>query len=290
MDKRIRVAALQLTLGDDWKKNVAKVTDAIREAASKGARIILPSELFEGFYFCRTEDDRHFQRAHEVNSHPFLHHFSDLAKELEVVLPISFFERSGPAYYNSLALFDADGSQVGIYRKSHIPDGPGYEEKFYFRPGDTGIRVWKTRYARLGIGICWDQWFPEVARILTMKGAELLLYPTAIGSEPGDPTLDTRHRWRRAMQGHAASNVIPVVAANRVGMEEGQQFYGHSFCSDESGALVEELLEQEGICYGEYDFSRIERARAAWGFFRDRRPDLYGALVTGDGVVGFPRS
>jgi len=210
----------------------------------------------------------------------------DVARELGVTVPVSFFERAGQAFYNSCAIVDADGSVLGIYRKSHIPDGPGYEEKFYFRPGDTGFRVWKTRHATLGVGICWDQWFPETARGMMLLGAEVLLYPTAIGSEPHDPDLDTRDPWQRAMIGHAVSNIIPVVAANRVGTEENQSFYGSSFIADSRGDKLAELgRTDEGVILATLDLDAIARARASWGFFRDRRPELYGILQTADGKL-----
>lgn len=285
--REVTVAGLQLRFEDDRERNVAKVIATVREAASKGAQVILPSELFEGHYFCKEERDEHFLRAHRVEGHPFLAKFRELAKELSVVLPVSFFEKAGHAYYNSLAMIDADGTLLGIYRKSHIPDGPGYEEKFYFRPGDTGFRAWDTRFGRIGVGICWDQWYPEAARAMMLLGAEVLLYPTAIGSEPANPALDTRKRWQRAMVGHAVSNVVPVIAANRIGDEGGQHFYGHSFAASEGGDIVAEVPDnEEGIVQARFDLATIARARAAWGFFRDRRPELYGVLRTADGATG----
>jgi N-carbamoylputrescine amidase len=285
--REVTVAGIQLRLEDDRERNVRRVLDSIREAAAKGAQVILPSELFEGHYFCKEERDEHFLRAHPVDRHPFLGRFCELAKELCVVLPVSFFEKAGPAYYNSVAMIDADGTLLGIYRKSHIPDGPGYEEKFYFRPGDTGFRAWDTRFGRLGVGICWDQWYPEAARVMMLLGAEILLYPTAIGSEPANPSLDTRRRWQRAMIGHAVSNVVPVVASNRIGDEGNQRFYGHSFCANEAGDIVEELPDdREGIVRATFDLAAIARDRASWGFFRDRRPELYRILGTADGSTG----
>jgi N-carbamoylputrescine amidase len=277
---KTRVAALQAGYSLITKDNVAKVTRLAREAASKGAQIILPSELFESHYFCKEEKDEFFDLARPAEDHPTLAHFSALAKELGVVIPVSFFERDGNHYYNSLAVMDADGKNLGLYRKSHIPDGPGYEEKFYFRPGNTGFKAWKTRFGTLGVGICWDQWFPECARAMALLGADFLFYPTAIGSEPENPTLDTKDLWQRAMIGHAVSNVIPVIAANRVGTEGSQIFYGHSFISDHRGEKVAELgRTEEGVITAEFDLETIRRNRASFGFFRDRRVDLYGPLL-----------
>ena len=228
MARPLRIAVLQAAFGEDMAANIDKVAGLVRAAAQDGADVILPPELFQGPYFCKTEDTRWFAHAYPYREHPAILTLAPLAGELGVVLPLSIFERAGQEYYNSLVMVDADGSAAGVYRKSHIPDGPGYEEKFYFRPGDTGFRVWETRAGRIGIGICWDQWFPEAARAMMLKGAEALLYPTAIGSEPENPALDTQRRWRRAMIGHAVSNIVPVAAANRIGDEEGQVFYGSS--------------------------------------------------------------
>ncbi len=276
----LKLAVIQAAFGDDEAKNIATVERLVREAAKQGAQVILPPELFEGPYFCKTQDERWFANARPAAGNPTVARFQSVAKELGVVIPVSFFERDGARYYNSLAMVDADGKALGVYRKSHIPDGPGYQEKFYFRPGDTGFRVWETAYGRLGAAICWDQWFPEAARILTMKGAEVLLYPTAIGDEPQAPGVDTSDRWRRAMQGHAASNVIPVAASNRIGTEDGQTFYGRSFIADETGALVAEVHRgKEGVAVASFDRAALDQARAAWGFFRDRRADLYGPIV-----------
>src|SRR6201991_1634751 len=255
MSRKITRAVLQTALTDDATKNIKRVSEMVREAAGKGADVILPSELFEGHYFCKTQEETNFKRAHEWRSSPAVIAMAKLAKELGVVIPVSIFEKAGPAYYNSLVMADADGSLLGVYRKSHIPDGPGYQEKYYFRPGDTGFRVWDTRFGRIGVGICWDQWYPEAARAMALMGAEALLYPTAIGSEPHDPTLDTALPWRRAMQGHAVSNVIPVVGANRTGFEPwegypggGQRFYGSSFIANHRGDLVSELgRDDEGV-------------------------------------------
>ena len=289
MARTLTLAALQASYGDDLAANIAKTEALIREAAALGAQVILPSELFQGPYFCVAQEERWFAQAHPWREHPCVTALAPLAGELGVVLPISIFEREGPHYFNSLVMADADGALLGVYRKSHIPDGPGYQEKYYFRPGDTGFRVWDTRFGRLGVGICWDQWFPEAARAMTLMGAEALLYPTAIGSEPHDPTLDTALPWRRAMQGHAVSNVIPVVGANRTGFEPwagypggGQRFYGSSFIADHRGDLVAELArDDEGAILATADLDFLAAHRAAWGFFRDRRPDLYGALTEG---------
>lgn len=274
------VAAIQCAFTDSLETNVSRVEGLVRAAAAQGAQVILPSELFEGLYFCREEKDAFFDWAQPVAGHPTIVRFQQLAKELGVVLPVSFFERDGQAYYNSLAMVDADGSMLGIYRKSHIPDGPGYEEKFYFRPGNTGFKVWDTRFGRLGVGICWDQWYPECARAMMLLGADLLLYPTAIGTEPENPELDTKDLWQRAMIGHAVSNVVPVVAANRTGVEGGQAFYGHSFIANHRGDLVAELGRTEtGFITANLDLEEIRRNRASFGFFRDRRPELYALLV-----------
>ena len=287
MARTLTVAALQAAYGGDMAANIAKTAGLIREAAGRGAKVILPSELFQGPYFCVSQEERWFAHAYSWREHPCVAALAPLAGELGVVIPISIFEREGPHYFNSLVMADADGSLLGVYRKSHIPDGPGYQEKYYFRPGDTGFRVWDTRFGRIGAGICWDQWYPEAARAMTLMGAEVLLYPTAIGSEPHDPSLDTALPWRRAMQGHAVSNVIPVVGANRTGFEPwagypsgGQGFYGSSFIADHRGDLVAELgRDDEGVISAEFDLDFLAAHRAAWGFFRDRRPDLYGALT-----------
>ena len=289
MTRKITVAAIQASFGMDLGANIARTAELIREAAAKGAQVILPPELFQGPYFCVAQEERWFKEAHPWKTHPCVVALAPLAAELGVVLPISIFEREGPHYFNSLVVADADGSLLGIYRKSHIPDGPGYMEKYYFRPGDTGFKVWDTRFGRLGVGICWDQWYPEAARAMALMGAEVLLYPTAIGSEPHDATLDTAAPWRRAMQGHAVSNVIPVVGANRTGFEPwanypngGQSFYGSSFIADYRGDLVADFgREDEGVLTAEFDLDFLSTHRAAWGFFRDRRPDLYGALTQG---------
>jgi N-carbamoylputrescine amidase len=280
MARKITLAVLQSALTDDSATNIKRVSELVREAASKGADVILPSELFEGHYFCTSQEEENFQRAHPWRESPAVKAMAKLAAELNVVIPVSIFEKAGPAYFNTVVMIDADGSLMGIYRKSHIPDGPGYQEKYYFRPGDTGFRVWDTKKGRIGVGICWDQWYPETARAMALMGADVLLYPTAIGSEPHDSSLDTAARWRRAMLGHAVSNVTPVAAANRVGVENGQVFYGTSFISDHTGEILGDLdRKQEGVVVSTIDMDQVDRARAAWGFFRDRRTDLYGPLV-----------
>ena len=276
----ITVAAIQLSFTDVMADDIARVAARVREAAAVGAEIILPPELFQGYYFCRHEDENLFSRAYPVADHPAVAAMRDLARDLNVAIPTSIFERDGPHYYNSLVMIDAGGKVLGTYRKSHIPDGPGYEEKFYFRPGNTGFKVWDTRFGRIGVGICWDQWFPECARAMMLMGADVLLYPTAIGAEPEEPNLDTRRLWQRAMIGHAVSNVAPVIAANRTGVEEGQHFYGHSFIVDHRGDTKAELGDgEEGVIVHKFDIDQIRAHRAAFGFFRDRRPDLYGRLV-----------
>jgi N-carbamoylputrescine amidase len=274
------VAAWQLAVSDDVEENIEAVSELVREAAAKGAKLILPPELFEGHYFCRTQDEAHFARALPAGDHPAVRAMRTLAADLEVYIPTSFFEAEGPHHYNSLAMIDDKGAVMGIYRKSHIPDGPGYSEKFYFRPGNSGFRAFKTPLGNLGPAICWDQWYPETARALTLQGAEILLFPTAIGTEPHDPDLDTSRMWRRAMIGHAVSNVVPVVAANRIGTEHGQRFYGHSFICDERGDMLAQFgAEETGALTASVDLDQAKRHRAAFGFFRDRRPDLYGRLT-----------
>lgn len=277
---QITIAALQLGFTPDIDRNIANVSALVREAASRGAQVILPPELFEGEYFCRVEDEAMFATAAPVGEHRAVLAMRALAAELRVTIPTSFFEADGPHHYNSLAMIGSDGQVQGVYRKSHIPDGPGYEEKFYFRPGNTGFKVWPAAGTTLGVGVCWDQWFPETARAMMLMGAEVLFYPTAIGSEPHDTSLDTARLWRRAMVGHAVSNVVPIVAANRVGTEHGQTFYGTSFICDERGDVIQELgRDDEGVITATFDLDVVKRHRAAFGFFRDRRPDLYGRLV-----------
>jgi N-carbamoylputrescine amidase len=277
----LTVGALQLAFSNDLEANIADVSRLVREAAARGAQVVLPPELFEGEYFCRVEDEGLFANAKPVGEHRAVLAMRELAAELRVSIPTSFFEADGPHHYNSLAMIGPDGAVQGVYRKSHIPDGPGYEEKFYFRPGNTGFKVWDgPDRTTLGVGVCWDQWYPETARAMMLMGAELLFYPTAIGSEPHDTSLDTARLWRRAMVGHAVSNVVPIVAANRVGVEHGQTFYGTSFICDERGDVLAELdREEEGVITATIDLARVKRHRAAFGFFRDRRPELYGRLV-----------
>ena len=280
MGRTLTVAAIQFAPGDPSIDPLDVAMEQVRSAAGQGADVVLLPELFTGPYFCRTQEEAHFADAYPWQDHPAVTALRPLAAELGVVLPVSIFERDGAHYFNSVVVLDADGTPLGTYRKSHIPDGPGYQEKFYFRPGATGFRVWETQKGRIGVGICWDQWFPEAARAMALAGAELLVYPTAIGSEPQDPSLDTAARWRRAMVGHAVSNVIPVVAANRIGEEGGQVFYGTSFIAGPDGEIVAELGRQEvGQITARFDLDGIARERAAWGFFRDRRPDLYGSLT-----------
>lgn len=282
--REITVAAIQTSYGLDMAANIDKTEAFVREAAKRGAQVILPSELFQGIYFCTEQHPRWFETAYAAAAHPCVLAMRKLAKKLKVVVPVSIFEQDGPRYYNSIAIVDADGEVLGVYRKSHIPDGPGYQEKYYFRPGDTGFKAWRTRYATIGVGICWDQWFPEAARAMMLAGAEVLFYPTAIGSEPYDTALDTHLQWQRAMQGHAVSNAVPVVAANRIGIEENaghrQRFYGHSFISDHRGELVERFGDQdEGVLVHTFDLDAIAAYRADWGFFRDRRSDLYARSI-----------
>lgn len=281
MTKRsITVAAIQTSYGEDMRDNIARTEGFVREAAKAGAQVVLPSELFQGIYFCTEQNPKWFATAFATTEHPCVVAMQELAKRLKVAIPTSFFEKDGPRYYNSLAMIDSDGEILGVYRKSHIPDGPGYQEKYYFRPGDTGFKAWKTRFGTIGVGICWDQWYPECARAMMLAGAEVLFYPTAIGSEPYDGALDTHGMWQRAMQGHAVSNAVPVVAANRIGTEANagakQRFYGHSFIADHTGALVESFgASEEGVLVHSFDLDMIESYRADWGFFRDRRPELY---------------
>ena len=281
MAKRtLSVAVVQARFGPDMAANIAKVEKLVRQAAKGGAQVILPPELFQGIYFPTRQDPKWFATAYPAREHPAVKAMQALAKKLKVVIPVSFFEKDGPRYYNSLAVANSDGAILGLYRKSHIPDGPGYQEKYYFRPGDTGFKAWRTRHGTIGAGICWDQWYPEAARAMVLEGAEILLYPSAIGSEPYDAALDTHRQWQRAMQGHAVSNAVPVVAANRIGVEENdgasQRFYGHSFIADHRGEIVAELGEtEEGAIAHSFDLDEIASYRADWGFFRDRRPDLY---------------
>ena len=284
MTRTLSVAAIQSAFGHDMKANLDKVEALICDAAEQNAQVVLPPELFQGIYFPTRQDPKWFETAYGVGEHPCVRALQKIAKTLKVVIPISFFEKDGPRYYNSVAIADADGEILGVYRKSHIPDGPGYQEKYYFRPGDTGFKAWKTRYGTIGAGICWDQWYPEAARAMVLEGAEVLLYPTAIGSEPYDGSLDTRTRWQRVMQGHAVANAVPVVAANRIGVEDNdgvqQKFYGHSFVADHTGEIVAELGDAEdGVIVATFDLDAVAAYRADWGFFRDRRTDLYGKAI-----------
>ena len=273
----LTVAALQLALNsEDEAENIAAVSALVAEAAGKGAQIVLPPELFAGPYFCKVEDEALFARARPTAEHPSVLAMQSLAAHLKVAIPTSFFERDGHHYYNTLAMIDATGSILGTYRKSHIPDGPGYEEKYYFRPGNDGFKVWDVCGTRIGVGICWDQWYPESARVMALMGAELLLYPTAIGSEPYDAEFDTSRMWQRAMQGHAVSNCMPVISANRIGAEDGQTFYGHSFITNEWGDKLAEFGRKEsGVLLQSLDLAEAAKHRAGMGFFRDRRPELY---------------
>jgi N-carbamoylputrescine amidase len=279
--RTIRVGVIQAAFGPDMKANLDKVEALVCDAAKENAQVILPPELFQGIYFPTKQDPKWFETAYGAGDHPCVRALQRIAESLDVVIPISFFEKDGPRYYNSVAIADADGNILGVYRKSHIPDGPGYQEKYYFRPGDTGFKAWKTKYGTIGVGICWDQWYPEAARALVLEGAEVLFYPTAIGSEPYDASFDTHKSWQRAMQGHAVVNAVPIVAANRIGTENNdgvtQKYYGHSFIADHTGEIVAELGEaDEGAIVAEFDLDAVARYRADWGFFRDRRTDLYG--------------
>jgi N-carbamoylputrescine amidase len=285
---KMTLAATQFACSTNAAQNLDRAERLVREAAGKGAQVILLQELFETPYFCKDHLASHFDLARPIAGSPVVQRFQALARELEVALPLSVFERANNAYFNSLAMIDADGSVLGVYRKSHIPEGPGYHEKYYFSPGDTGFRVWKTRYGTLGVGICWDQWFPEAARCMALMGADVLLYPTAIGSEPHDASIDSRDHWQRCMQGHAAANVMPLVASNRIGVERGEKyemtFYGSSFIAGPAGEkLVEADRSTEAVLTATFDLEAIRAQRHAWGVFRDRRPELYGPIMTLDG-------
>jgi N-carbamoylputrescine amidase len=285
------VAATQMACSWDRAANIARAEQLVRAAAAQGAQIVLLQELFETPYFCIDQNAEHFSLATTVQQNPAILHFQKIARELQVVLPISFFERAGNAHYNSVVVIDADGAVLGTYRKTHIPNGPGYQEKQFFNPGDTGFKVWQTRYGCIGVGICWDQWFPETARAMALLGAELIFYPTAIGSEPQDATLDSRDHWQRVMQGHAAANLMPVIASNRIGVESSTTvddlrttFYGSSFICDETGAMLQVAdRHTEQVLVQRFDLAAIARRRVSWGLFRDRRPELYGPLMTSDG-------
>lgn len=286
--RKVRVAATQMSCSCNVDENIAKAESLVRQAAEKGAQIILLQELFETPYFCQKEKADYYVYATELEENKAINHFKALAKELQVVLPISFYEKKNYARYNSLAVINADGEVLGRYRKSHIPDGPGYEEKFYFNPGDTGFKVWNTRYGKIGVGVCWDQWYPEAARCMALMGAEILFYPTAIGSEPQDSSIDSKDHWQTCMLGHAAANLMPVVASNRVGLEEDEDskitFYGSSFIAGPQGnKIVEAGRTEETVLVAEFDLDQLESQRIEWGIFRDRRPDLYKIITSYDG-------
>ena len=286
--RQVTVASIQTSFTANTEANLDEVESMVREAAAAGSTLVLVPELFATLYFCKDESAEFFELAEEFAHSSVVRRFADLARELGVVLPISFFERAGQSFFNSVAVADADGSVLGVYRKSHIPDGPGYEEKYYFTPGDTGFRAFETAVGTIGVGICWDQWFPECARSMALRGAEILLYPTAIGSEPQDPDFDTSRHWQRVMQGHAAANMVPVVAANRVGFEQGiavaTTFYGSSFITDNTGEIIAEADRTERAIIGaSFDLDALVEDRRAYGLFRDRRPDLYDAIATLDG-------
>jgi N-carbamoylputrescine amidase len=292
----VTVAATQMSCDWNVAANIAKGEKLVREAAARGAQVILLPELFEAPYFCIEQDNRHLGLATTLEDNRAVRYFAGIARELGVVLPISFFERAGQVFFNSIAIIDADGRNLGLYRKSHIPNGPGYQEKNYFSPGDTGFKVWNTRYGRIGVGICWDQWFPETARSMALLGAELFLFPTAIGSEP-PPALpvNSREHWQRTQQGHAAANLTPLIASNRYGLERSIQdpeglyirFYGSSFIADSMGAKVAEAGEEgDAVLTATFDLEALAQLRNNWFVFRDRRPDLYGNLVTLDGRSG----
>ena len=286
--RKVTVAATQMACSWDREANVARAEKLIREAAARGANVVLIQELFETPYFCKDHAARYFDLAKPLEGHPAVEHFRTLARELDVVLPVSVFEQANNAFYNSVVIVDAGGEVLGSYRKSHIPEGPGYHEKYYFSPGDTGFKVFDTKFAKLGVAICWDQWFPETARALALMGAEILMFPTAIGSEPHDPSLDSAAHWQRTMQGHAAANVMPLVASNRIGVEEGAHyamtFYGSSFIASHTGEKIAEAdRSSETVLTAEFDLDAVRRYRQAWGIFRDRRPDLYYPLLSLDG-------
>ncbi|KFZ36737.1 carbon-nitrogen hydrolase [Shewanella mangrovi] len=292
---KVTVAATQMACSWDIEANIKNAEKLVREAAAKGAQIILIQELFEAPYFCIDQSPEHFALAQTIEDSKLIKHFQAVAAELEVVLPISFFERRGNAHYNSLVMIDADGSMLDVYRKTHIPNGPAYQEKQFFTPGDTGFMVWQTRYAKVGVGICWDQWFPETARSLALMGAELIFFPTAIGSEPAYPDIDSQPHWTRVQQGHAAANLVPVIASNRIGTEKSKfieglemTFYGSSFIADQTGALVAQADKtSECVLVHEFDLAEIDKQRISWGLFRDRRPAMYEAILTSDGETSW---
>lgn len=281
--RKVTIAVTQFACSWDLPGNLERAEALVRQAAGEGAGVVLLQELFATPYFCITEDPRHFALAAPFDGHPVIARFADLARDLRVVLPVTVFERAGEAHFNTLAMIDADGRVLGRYRKSHIPQGPGYEEKYCFTPGDTGFRVWDTGVGRIGVGICWDQWFPEAARAMALQGAEMLLYPTAIGSEPPAPDYDSQPHWEMVMRGHAAANILPVAASNRIGREvqEGREvtFYGSSFIADQTGQLaVKAGRDDEAVVLAGFDLDSIRDLRRSWGVFRDRRPDLYTSL------------
>jgi N-carbamoylputrescine amidase len=285
---KVTVAATQFACSENREENLATAERLIRSAAGQGANVILIQELFETPYFCKDHSTDNFALARTIEESPAVRRFQALARELNVVLPASVYEKAGNAFYNSVAIVDADGSVLGTYRKAHIPESPGYHEKFYFSPGDTGFKVWRTKFGTLGVAICWDQWFPESARAMALLGAEILFYPTAIGAEPQDLSIDSRDHWQRAMQGHAASNIMPLIASNRVGTERGEQwtvtYYGSSFIADHTGAIVKQADRTgEAILTATFDLEKLRTYRNAWGVFRDRRPDLYSPILTLDG-------
>ncbi len=285
----VSVAITQMASRQDWKKNCDAAEELARKAVKAGAQLVLLQELFDNDYFCIEQHAEFLNLAHELDRHPTVLRFAALAKEFGVVLPISVFERAGNVHFNTTVIVDADGTQLGFYRKSHIPDGRGYQEKFYFSPGDTGFKVWDTAVGRIGLGICWDQWFPEAARAMALMGAELLLYPTAIGSEPPNPDYDSSTHWQNVMRGHAAANIMPLLASNRIGKEtapDGRSdvFYGRSFIADHQGEKLQEMdRSEEGFRVQKFDLSAIGELRRSWGVFRDRRPEMYGTLMTLDG-------
>lgn len=284
----VTVAATQFACSTDRISNLARAEQLVRVAHAQGAQVVLLQELFETPYFCKDHDLKHFDLALPVDHNPAIKRMRQLAKELQLVLPVSVFEKSGNVFFNSVAMIDANGELLGVYRKAHIPESPGYHEKFFFSPGDTGFRVWQTQYGKIGVGICWDQWFPECARIMALQGAELLLYPTAIGEEPQDKCIDSQPHWQRTMQGHAAANITPIIASNRIGVEKGEKwqvkYYGSSFITDHTGAIVQQCDRvSEGIVTASFDLDAIRRYRESWGVFRDRRVDLYHPLLTLDG-------
>lgn len=289
----VKVAAIQMRCSEQMEQNLLKAEALVRQAAAQGAQVILLQELFAWPYFCQKEKIEYAFYAQELSESSVVKHFQPIAKRLQVVLPISFYEKKNQARYNSVAIIDANGEVLGVYRKSHIPDGPGYEEKFYFQPGDTGFQVWPTRYGKIGVGICWDQWFPEAARCMVLMGAEILLYPTAIGSEPADPSLDSKDHWQACILGHAAANLVPIVVANRVGTEKIDDsqitFYGSSFIAGPHGNIVQAANRMdETIITATLQLDQIERQRVDWGVFRDRRPELYKILCSNDGETILP--